>query len=199
MAQSIGEKYDRIAGWWNDYHLKSDYGVAQFEKALSFVGAGRRALDVGCGSNARFISRLEAQGFQVTGIDASKAMIELAREHHPSSQFIEADICNWSSEERFDFIFSWTCLFHLPLDAQEPVLRKLCQHLSPNGVLMYDFGAGEPGAHEDVWHDMVFPYSTIGINENLRILMEEGLETLHMELDQAPEKHSYIIARKGVK
>lgn len=195
-SETIGQKYDKIAAWWNDYHSNSNYGVQQFERALAFTTDKGTALDVGCGSNERFINRLKARGFHVTGIDASKKMVELARAHHPEMQFIDADIRDWSSNRRFDFIYSWTCLFHLPLEAQEPVLRKLCQRLSPGGVLLYDFGGGEQGAHEDLWHDMVFPYSTLGINENLRILMEEGLEILHLEHDQLPEKHVYVVARR---
>jgi len=46
----IGEKYDAIASWWNAYHLDSDYGVAQVEKALGFIKNSQSALDVGCGS-----------------------------------------------------------------------------------------------------------------------------------------------------
>jgi len=199
MSQSIGQKYDRIAGWWNDHHQNSEYGVAAFEKALGFVGTGRRALDIGCGSGGRFIHRLADRGFHVTGIDASKAMIDIARANHPEMKFIANDIQHWSDMGRFDFIYAWDSLFHLPLEAQAPVLRKTCQSLSSEGVLFYSFGAGKPGAHDDVWHAMTFSYSTLGINENLRILMEEGLEVQHLELDQFPEKHAYIIARKGVK
>ena len=191
-AETIGQKYDKIAAWWNDYHQNSDYGLQPFERALDFAPKTGAALDVGCGSNARFITRLIERGFHVTGLDASAAMIELAQAQNRGVEFIHADIRDWSSNQRFDFIYSWTCLFHLPLEAQDPVLRKLCQMLSPGGVLIYDFGNGEPGAHEDIWHDMVFPYSTLGTTANLRILMEEGLKVQHVEQDQQHHSLSLI-------
>jgi len=50
------------------------------------VPAGGRVLDVGCGSGL-LAHRLLAEGYAVTGIDASPAMIELAREHAPGASF----------------------------------------------------------------------------------------------------------------
>ena len=80
----IGQQYDAIAEWWQNYHQDSDYGVAALERALGFAGLGRRALDIGCGAGGRLIRRLEARGFDVTGVDASAKMIELARRNHPN-------------------------------------------------------------------------------------------------------------------
>jgi SAM-dependent methyltransferase len=50
------------------------------------LAAGARVLDVGCGSGL-LARRLLSAGFSVTGIDASPAMIELAREYAPGAEF----------------------------------------------------------------------------------------------------------------
>lgn len=47
---------------------------------------GQRVLDVGCGSGVLARALLEA-GYAVSGIDASPALIELAREHSPAADF----------------------------------------------------------------------------------------------------------------
>ena len=90
-SPSIGQKYDDIAAWWDERHKNSDYGIKPFEKALSYsaiTGSGT-ALDIGCGSGGRFIKEFEARNFDITGVDASAKMIELAQINHPHSKFIE--------------------------------------------------------------------------------------------------------------
>ena len=191
----LGQKYDRIAHWWHEQHGDSDYGVAQFGKALGFVTNTGTALDVGCGTGGRFVRVLEKWGFTITGLDISDEMITLAEVHHPEHRFFQADICCWDTRERFDFIFAWDSIFHLPYEMHKPVVSKMCDMLNPGGVLMYSFGDAE-GEHTDTWLEDTFYYSSIGINENLKLLIANGLSVLHLELDQYPEKHVYVIARK---
>ncbi|MGH8713794.1 MAG: class I SAM-dependent methyltransferase [Casimicrobiaceae bacterium] len=50
------------------------------------LGAGARVLDVGCGSGL-LAQKLSAAGFEVRGVDASPAMIELARNHVRGARF----------------------------------------------------------------------------------------------------------------
>jgi len=50
------------------------------------LSAGARVLDVGCG-NGLLARRLLDAGFEVRGVDASPAMIELARDYAPSADF----------------------------------------------------------------------------------------------------------------
>lgn len=171
------------------------YGVSQIKRALTFATSHRKALDVGCGSGGRFIRLLEAQGFEITGIDASAKMINLAQKNHPDNLFIHEDIRNWDTETQFDFILAWDCLFHLPLNMQKPVLSKLCNMLSDQAVLVHTFG-NDVGEHTDTWHKQKFRYSSVGITQNIELLHENGLSILHLELDQFPEKHVYTISKK---
>jgi 2-polyprenyl-3-methyl-5-hydroxy-6-metoxy-1,4-benzoquinol methylase len=50
------------------------------------LGSGARVLDVGCGSGL-LARTLRGDGFAVLGVDASAAMIELARRYEPRAQF----------------------------------------------------------------------------------------------------------------
>jgi 2-polyprenyl-3-methyl-5-hydroxy-6-metoxy-1,4-benzoquinol methylase len=193
---NLGKKYDKIAQWWHDSHTHSDYGVQQLEKALTFCARYEKALDVGCGAGGRLIQILENRGFSITGIDVSAEMVKLAQQNHPKQNFYVQDICTWETEETFDFIIAWDSIFHLPLNAQKSVLAKLCNFLSPQGVLIYTLG-NATGEHTTTWHNDEFYYSSIGINENLLSLINHQLLILHLELDQFPEKHAYVIAQKS--
>ncbi len=192
----IGAKYDKIAHWWHQEHDHSLYGLEQIRGAILYCNQRRSALDVGCGSGGRVFRLLEEMGFGITGIDASAEMIAIARASHPAALLQVADIREWQSPERFDLVIAWDSIFHLAQHEHEQVLKKLADLLGAGGILIYTLGDAV-GEHESDWHDDKFPYSSIGIGENLRVLMDCGLHIRHVELDQYPQKHAYIIARRG--
>lgn len=192
---ATGGKYNKIAQWWHDQHVDSGYGIPQLEKAVALSSGGGNALDVGCGAGGRFVRLLQAAGFSITGIDVSAEMIRLARVNHPEQRFFHQDICEWETAEQFDFIVAWDSIFHIPFSMQSSVVSKLCGMLAPKGVLMYTLG-NACGEHTAQWHDDSFYYSSLGINQNLTLLMENGLKILHLELDQYPHNHVYVIAAR---
>ena len=195
--EETGSHYDRIALQWQRQHRDSTYGLAALERAIRFVEHRSDALDVGCGSSGRFIDTLIRHGFTPAGLDLSAEMIALARQQHPDVTFYTADICTWQFPQSYDLISAWDSTFHLPLAEQEPVLRKLCAGLNPNGVLLFTCG-GTSGPEEisGGFDGQIFDYSTLGVNEFLRLLMQFGCTCKHLEYDQYPENHVYIIAQK---
>lgn len=196
MKHPIGEKYDKLAEWWHQYHHNSDYGLRQIEKAISYCTYQRTALDVGCGSGGRIVQKLVNNGFIVTGIDASSKMIDIAKSNHPSTKFIEADICTWETDQKFDLIVAWDSIFHLPFSMHSAVISKLCGMLQKGGILAYTLG-DDYGEHVSDWKNDKFYYSSIGINGNLKVIIESKCECKHLELDQFPENHVFIIVKKN--
>ena len=193
----LGKKYDKIARWWHDRHVDSEYGVTPFLRAIDYSAKSGDALDVGCGAGGRFVRIMQNHGFSILGIDVSAEMIRLAKQNHPDEEFHIQDICTWETRHKFEFIVAWDSIFHLPLSMQKPVVTKLCDLLSDGGVLVFTFGDAY-GEHEDQWHQDTFPYSSIGINGNLEILKNNGVTCKHLELDQWPQNHVYVIGVKDL-
>ena len=195
--EETGSHYDRLAQWWQEQHVDSPYGLAALERAIPFVANKSTALDVGCGSSGGFIEGLLQHGFPPSGVDISAEMIALARQRHPGVTFYAADICTWTLPQTYDLITAWDSTFHLPLSQQQPVLKKLCEGLNPRGVLLFTCGGGSgPQEISGGFEGQMFDYSTLGVDEFLRLLMEYGCTCKHLEYDQYPENHVYIIAQK---
>jgi trans-aconitate methyltransferase len=193
--KELGRRYSKIAEWWHENHHNSDYGIVPLQRAIIYCPQKTTALDVGCGSGGRMINELLSEGYKVTGLDVSSSMIDLARQLHPEVEFINSDICVWKPELKFDLIVAWDSLFHIPFNLHTYVIPNLCGMLKKGGIIMYSFG-DDVGEHESAWHNDVFYYSSVGINENLKILSNSMCKCLHLELDQYPEKHGYVIAQK---
>ena len=196
--EETGSHYDRIAQYWQKQHLNSTYGVSALERAIKFTENKSTSLDVGCGSSGRFIDVLIKNGFTPTGVDISTEMISLARQRHPDVSFYAADICTWQLPQKYDLISAWDSTFHLPLAEQKPVLKKMCDGLNPGGVLLFTCG-GTIGPEEisGGFEGETFDYSTLGVNEFLRIINEFDCTCRHFEYDQLPENHVHIIAQKN--
>lgn len=195
--EETGRHYDRIASCWLGQMKDSTYGLPALDRALKFLDTCDSALDVGCGCEGRFLKALLARGAQCTGIDVSNEMVALARDRFPQVQFEVGDICTWALPQKFDFISAWDSIFHLPLDRHEPVLKKLCDGLNPGGVLLFSSGGGDTAG--EVSGEMGgerFDYSTLGVPRFIDCLQRFVCSLKHLEYDQHPENHVYLIAQK---
>lgn len=193
----VAASYDSLAERWNSAGFNRANGIAQHRRALQFVERRGKALDVGCGSSGRFIDLLIGEGFDVEGLDLSSEMLRLARLRHPHTVFHHADICTWTALHTYDFITAWDSIWHVPLSSQRDVLGKLCSALSPKGAIIFTAGGpDEPVEKQD--HHMGVPmyHATIGVREILRTLDEGGCTCRHLEYDQHPEGHVYLVAQK---
>ncbi len=156
-----------------------------------------KALDIGCGCTGRFIDFLQQEDFTPEGVDISDEMLRLAKQKHPDVTFHHQDICQWQPLEKYDFITAWDSIWHIPLVQQESVMTKLIGSLNKDGVLIFSFGGtDEPGEHTDSFMGPEVYYSTLGTNGFVSLLMKLGAVCRHLEYDQHPELHTYLIVQK---
>jgi SAM-dependent methyltransferase len=193
----IAKSYDQLADTWNSYEFPRDNVFAQHTRALAFLKQKRRALDIGCGSSGRIIDLLIREGFDVEGLDISNRMIELAKKRHPNVTFHDADVCAWEIPRKYDFISAWDSIWHIPLGEQEPVLKKILHGLNSGGVFIFTTG-GLDAPSEKVDSAMGPPmyYSVLGIPNLLKLISGAGCICRHLEYDQYPELHLYVIAQR---
>lgn len=193
--RQIGENYDQIAEQWHRDIEHSKYGMPLVRRALQYCTNPKTALDVGCGSGGRVIRLLEEHQLQITGVDVSNEMLKIAQKLHPTAQFYHKDISEWDTDQSFDLIIAWDSIFHLPLARHRPVLSSLCRMLQQDGIFIYTLGSGK-GTHIGTMHGLSFGYSTLGIDENLKIIQSSGCQVQHLEFDQYPNNHLAIIVKK---
>ena len=196
--EDLASSYDEIAERWDSDRFNKENGMEAHRRALAFTQGRNNALDIGCGCSGRIIDLLAGEGFEVEGIDVSREMIRRARKRHPGIQFTHADICDFSFGKSYDFISAWDSIWHLPMESQEPVMRKIVDGLAKDGVLIFTTG-GLDEAEERTNSDMGVPvhYSVLGIPKTLELLSEFGCVLRHLEYDQYPEKHLFLIIQKS--
>jgi trans-aconitate methyltransferase len=98
---------------------------------------GERILDLGCGTGP-LTQQIADAGAEVTGIDASPAMIAQARQTYPGLQFEVADALTMNLSEQFDAIFSNAVLHWVK--PPEIAAQRMYAALKPGGRLVLEMG-----------------------------------------------------------
>lgn len=96
-------------------------------------------LDVGCGTGSH-LAHLAGVFDEVEGLEASQAMLDVARAKLPGVVFHEADMRTFDLGRRYDAI---VCMFaaiaHQRSAAElEATLERFASHLKPGGVVVFD-------------------------------------------------------------
>ena len=92
------------------------------------------ALDAACGTG-RYSAYLAERGHEVIGVDASEAMLDLAREKLPAATFRQGDLAALPVPDHcVDTVVCALALVHVP--ALEPVMQEFARVLRPGGHLI---------------------------------------------------------------
>jgi ubiquinone/menaquinone biosynthesis C-methylase UbiE len=155
-------------------------GITFEDTASHFLGNLKlkpKVLDVGCGSG-RDTETLHNLGADVTGLDISKGLLEVAKKKRPGIMFVEGSFLDIPfPDQTFDGIWSHASLVHL--DTTEDVRRALNEFnrvLKLGGYLYIlvkkQFGKEKTAIVSDTLsnHDRFFRYYT---EEELTSLLQE--------------------------
>jgi len=145
--RNVTEAYNIIAGWFSENRFQGLMEKAYLDKLIDIAGTGASVLDLGCGTGMPMMGYLLEQGMQVTGVDASNRMLEIARTNLPSADFVQADMRALSLHRKFDAIIAWHSLFHLSSEDQPAMFNIFKDHLNNNGVLLFTSGT----EHSEGW------------------------------------------------
>lgn len=122
------------------------YGEARMIDALA--DRGSRILDAGCGTG-RIGGWLAEHGHHVVGVDLDEYLISVAREDYPEAEWAVGNLATLQLRDeagaprQFDLIVSaGNVVTFLAEDERLPALRRLADHLAPEGRLVIGFGAG---------------------------------------------------------
>uniref|UniRef100_A0AAU2K3X0 Class I SAM-dependent methyltransferase n=1 Tax=Streptomyces sp. NBC_00049 TaxID=2903617 RepID=A0AAU2K3X0_9ACTN len=114
------------------------------EDVLARHGAGPRVLDVGCGTGRDAAWLHHRAGREVTGIDASEAMLTHARRHHPGPAYHLADMRDFELAAPFDAVVCLdSALLYCHTNEDLAAFLTRCRaHLTPGGLLVAEMRNG---------------------------------------------------------
>jgi SAM-dependent methyltransferase len=142
--------------WWADFFTgeHAEFQIALTEEThdsdaetdllirLGHVSAGARVLDIPCGQGRHAI-RLARLGADVTGVDASQAMLDRARRDAQDAavhvSWIQSDMRQFACAAPYDFLMCLGGSFgYFGRSGDQAFLRTLWRSLKPGGILALD-------------------------------------------------------------
>lgn len=141
------ETYNIIADWFFENRHQGLIEKAYLDKLIEITGKGAEILDLGCGTGISVMQYLLNQGMEVTGVDASYQMLDIAKRNFPSADLIQADMRELSLPRKYHAIIAWHSFFHLPSEDQPAMFDVFKKHLHPNGILLFTSGT----LHGESW------------------------------------------------
>ncbi|MCC5632720.1 class I SAM-dependent methyltransferase [Nostoc sphaeroides CHAB 2801] len=142
VTVNIDSKYDYWARIYNQYWGAKycENNLPPFEYLLQkyHIHQGANILDLCCGTG-HMAQRLIEQGYQVTGLDLSEAMLRYAHENAPNAQFILDDARFFNLPPTFDAVISPSgSLNHImTIEELQQVFMNVYNALLDNGVFLF--------------------------------------------------------------
>jgi len=197
--KNLGKVFDKYAKYYDllymdkDYKKECDFMEKIFEKYLD--SKPKKILDLGCGTGGH-LTILARRGYEITGIDASKSMIEIARNKvqkmNLDVKLYNFDIRNFCLNEKFDAVI---CMFAVidylttNKDLQKAFLN-IRRHLKKGGLFIFDFWYGPA-------------VLTIKPSVRIKVVKKNDLKIIRMvtpklnSLKHTLTSHYHLIALKG--
>jgi trans-aconitate 2-methyltransferase len=109
--------------------------------------APRRIVDLGCGpGNSTAVLRARWPTADLTGVDRSGEMLEVARRSDPRVSWVAGDIGRWTANPPADLLFSNAALHWLPDHAQQ--FPRLFAQVAPNGAFAVQMPANDGAPYQ---------------------------------------------------
>ena len=180
MPKEMRQVYNRLAATYDaNRGLFEMSGI--FKGFFALLGKQKgHLLDLGCGAGEPIPGYFLEKGWQVTGVDFSEKMLELAKRYQPGMETTLADITNVSFQnEQFDAIISVYVLFHIEKEKHPHVFSSIYQWLKPGGKALFTYaskaytGSETFSGYIEFMAERLF-YSHLSPADLRRVLLETG-------------------------
>ncbi|MEO0262506.1 MAG: class I SAM-dependent methyltransferase [candidate division WOR-3 bacterium] len=192
--------FDKIAPYYDILMQNIDYkGWAQYFIKICelFNVYPKKILDIACGTGSEILY-LSEMGFNITGIDISEKMLEIAKEKlkdRKNVRFFKMDMRDLNLYEKYDAVFSFfdSMNYILNIDDMEKCFKGVYNVLKDGGIFIFDMNTYY--SLKEIWDNS----TTIKETGNIYSIWknewneEERISTLKLLLNVKEKDKSFLI------
>jgi len=142
-TQFIEKHRDKMLSFFSDeFHLRLSQKVDHFISLLECKPPAKM-LDLACGTGSATIE-LARRGYEVTGLDCTPAMLDIAREMSRKTgvrvTWILGDMRKITYEDEMDYVLLWDVIFSVCENEEEDriILSNIARALKPKGRALFE-------------------------------------------------------------
>jgi SAM-dependent methyltransferase len=198
-AERVVDLYERKARAWvaDRTRQRTLMEKGWLERFTALVPAGGTILDIGCGSGRPIAAYMIDRGYDVTGIDSSPTMIELARGNFPGQDWLVADMRYLALRRRFLGLIAWDSFFHLTFDDQRRMFPIFAAHAAPSAPLWFSSGPRHGEAIGNLHGEPLY-HASLDPAEYRSLLAANGFSVVdHVAEDPTCGGHTVWLARRN--
>ena len=193
MTDVVASAYDLVAerytALFSDDLRAHPTDGALIDEFVALVAASDRCRigDLGCGPG-HVSAHMHARGAEVSGFDASPAMVDIAQRNNPAIRFRVADLSSLPADPAsFDGLLARYSVIHTSPDELHTCFAEFARVLVDEGHLLLSFqGAGAPDGHGEPFDHAVTTafrldpdrisdlLSAVGLDETARVTRVES-------------------------
>ena len=188
--------YDRLTKLYAKERERFD-NWREVEAFSSQLPQNARVLDVGSGTGVPIARYLVQTGFDVVGIDLSKAMVSTAKENVPGATFHQKNMAAIDfPPESFDGLISCYAIIHVPRERHAGIFQSFHKILKPQGIMLVSVASWEWEEIADyLGVDMFWSHYSPSKTESLITSAGFNIE-FGRDVESGGEKHYWVLARK---
>lgn len=137
LYEDLSKIYDKIG--ISDYSITVGRSVLEFFKKEHHNETFKKNLDICCGTGA-LCNFFKDNGIESKGVDILETMIDIAREQFPGIEFIQSDVAEYETDEKFDFITCTDDALNHVLDIEDfkKIIENVSSWLREGGYFIFD-------------------------------------------------------------
>src|SRR5262245_59665340 len=185
--QTVAASYDQLAPYylhWTDLTPTSPR-MRYLARLLELLPSSATILELGCGGGIPITQALATQ-HTVTGVDLSAQQLAFARQHVPTTTFLQADMTTLEfPPQTFDAALAVYTILHVPRQQHAQLLKQIATWLRPDGLFVATMGAIDlADCTFENWLDLGQPmfFSHYDAATNRRLIGECGFTMLDAEV-----------------
>ena len=191
--QETIQSYDKYGKQWAASHLDFDFWAPELRGFKKYLPEGR-VLEIGSGGG-RDARELIKAGYEYTGTDISKGLLEAAKKYNLGAKFLLKSVYDLDfPKDYFDGFWACAVLLHIPKSRIDKALRQLYRITKPRGVgfISVKKGKGEKITIEPPPDGKRF-FAYYSLKEFETILLKNNFKILFSKERKKTEKTTWLI------